>query len=118
MFLGRPILIAVLLFAVVGYAFDCPGMSTPDEAMQCCNTMPCAPHSHQRGEDCCKTMPSMHAPVGQPSSIHTVSPSLMFFAVLPAIDAARLSISTPRVIVSHTHAPPGPQAIDISPLRI
>ena len=60
----------------------------------------------------------MHAPVGQPSSVHTVSPSLMSFAVLPAIEAARLSTSAPRVIVSHTHAPPGPQAIAISPLRI
>src|ERR1700683_2426438 len=115
---AKPILFALLVLALVGYALDCSAVSSPNEAMQCCNTMPCSPHVNHHGEDCGKAMPNMHAPVGQPSSAHAVSPSLTFFAVIPAIDAAQLSICAPGITSSHSHAPPGPHAPTSSSLRI
>jgi len=56
----RPILLAVMTVAFATYAFDCLAMSTPDAAMQCCDTMHCSSHGHQRSQECCKTMPAVH----------------------------------------------------------
>jgi thiol-disulfide isomerase/thioredoxin len=59
--LAKPILVALLAVALAVYAFDCGAMTMPEQAMQCCNFMPCSSQGH-RGQDCCKTMPAMHAP--------------------------------------------------------
>jgi hypothetical protein len=40
----KPILLAVVAIALATYASDRFAMSTPDEAMQCCDTMPCSSH--------------------------------------------------------------------------
>src|ERR1700758_3303990 len=68
---ARPILIAALAVALAVYAFDCGAMTTPERAMQCCNSMPCSSQGHH-GQDCCKTMPAMHAPFVQPSFVRGV----------------------------------------------
>ena len=70
------VLIAVLTVALAGYALDGVGMTTPEQAMQCCNSMRCPSHGHH-GQDCCKSMPSVHAAFGQPSSMQGVSFSLI-----------------------------------------
>src|SRR2546429_5408512 len=74
-FAGR-VLIAVLTVALASYALDGVGMTTPEQAMQCCNSMRCPSHGHH-GQDCCKSMPSVHAALGQPSSMPSVSFSLI-----------------------------------------
>jgi hypothetical protein len=71
-------LIAVLTVALAGYALDCVGMTTPEQAMQCCNSMRCPSHGHH-GQDCCKSMPSIHVVLGQPSSLQGVSLSPIAF---------------------------------------
>src|SRR5438034_6484185 len=83
--LAKPIFLAILAVALAAYAFDCSAATTPEQAMQCCKSMSCSSHGH-RAQDCCKTMPSMHAPFVQPSSGHGVSPSHVVFAVLPGTE--------------------------------
>jgi hypothetical protein len=69
---ARQVILVVLAIAVAAYASDCGGMTTPEQAMQCCNSMRCSSHAHH-GQECCKTMPSIQATLGQPSSTQGIS---------------------------------------------
>lgn len=108
---------AVLGVALAAYAFDCSGMTTPEQAMQCCNSMPCSSQS-DHGQDCCRTMPAMHAPFVQPSSIATIvlptaQPTVL--AVIPRV----IRLNSSRVpIFGNEQAPPGIKTSDLTPLRI
>jgi hypothetical protein len=115
--ISKAILATVVALGVTVYAFDCSATTTPDESMQCCNSMPCSPHGHQ-GQDCCKTMPSMHAPFVKSSSVHRFKP-LVFQSALPASgqDFVNSDSSLGHIAV-HPHAPPGNHAFDLTPLRI
>jgi hypothetical protein len=117
MSLARPISLALLAVAIMAYAFDCGATITPEQAMQCCNSMPCSSHGHQ-GQDCCKTMPTMHAPFVQAASLHGAAFSPVMFAVLPASGEAINLDSTARSITAHCHAPPGFDLPSPQPLRI
>ena len=115
--LPKPIFVAVLALALAAYAFDCGAMMTPEQAMECCDTMPCSSHGHQ-SEDCCKSMPAMHAPFVQPSPVHGISYSPLVLAVLPASGESRSLDFFARMIAAHCHAPPVRSAPAPSPLRI
>jgi hypothetical protein len=115
---ARIILSVVVAIAFSTYAFDCLAMSTPEAAMQCCDTMHCSSHSHERSQECCKTMPSMHAPFVQPASAHAPSFSPVFVAVLPRFSATQGLNSPSNVLTAHCHAPPIPQTVPTLPLRI
>jgi hypothetical protein len=93
-------------------------MSTPDEAMKCCDTMACSSQGHEHSQDCCKTMPSMHAPFVQPASAHGVSFFAVFLAVLPGTSAAQSFDFSAQFFAAHSHAPPIPHAAASAPLRI
>jgi len=114
----KPILLAVLAIALAAYAFDCLAMATPEQAMQCCDSMPCSSPGHQHSQECCKTMPSMYAPFLQPASAHGLSFSLVFVAVLPAFNASQGLDFSAGVLTAHCHAPPISQIAASSPLRI
>src|SRR5437016_1659413 len=114
----RLTLLAVMAIAFATYAFDCLAMVTPDTAMQCCDTMPCASHGHEHSQQCCKIMPSMHAPFLQPASAHAQAPPSVFVAVLPRFSASQALDSPSRVLTAHCHAPPIPPVAAPSPLRI
>jgi hypothetical protein len=103
--LARPIFLTVLAVAIAAYAFDCGAAATPEQAMQCCNSMPCSSHDHD-GQDCCKTMSTVRVPFVQPSSLHGVSYSPLVFAMLPAVSESHLIDSVDRVVVEQSHAPP------------
>jgi hypothetical protein len=92
-------------------------MTTPDEAMQCCNSMPCSPHGHQ-GQDCCTTMPSMHAPFVKSASVHSVEPVVHQLAVVASGQDFVNSYSLVGRVAVHSHAPPENRAFDLTPLRI
>jgi hypothetical protein len=115
---AKPILLVVMAIVLATYAFDCLAMSAPDQAMQCCDTMPCSSHSHDRSQECCKTMPSMQAPFVQPASANGPSFSLVFVAVLTGFNVSQGLDSPADVLTAHCHAPPIPQAAGPSPLRI
>jgi len=114
----KPMLLAVVAIALAVYAFDCLAMSTPEQAMQCCNSMPCSSHGHQHSQECCKTMPSMHAPFVQPASAHGPSFTPVFVAVLPAFNASQGLNSSAAVLTAHCHAPPISPIAASSRLRI
>ena len=95
----------VAAVALAAFAADCSAMSTPEQAMQCCKSMPCAPGSHQ-GQDCCKTATMVHAPFVQPSSAHGVSFAIVVFAVLPAYSEFLGIDSLERIVAAQSHAPP------------
>ncbi len=102
---------AVLAAAFAAYAFDCGATTTPEEAMQCCDTMPCPPHSHEHSQDCC-------APFVQPSPTQGIPFSFVFFAVLPDAPASERLDFSARIVAAYCHAPPLLQAAVLSPLRI
>ena len=113
----RPLFVAIFALALGAYAFDCEAATTPEQAMQCCKSMHCSSHGHH-GQDCCKTMPTMHAPFVQPSSVHGVSFSPVVFAVMAASWECRDLDSFARSIAAHCHAPPIFYSPASPPLRI
>jgi len=117
MVFARRVLLAVLTVAVGAYASDCGGMTTPEQAMQCCNSMRCSSH-HHHGQECCKTMPAIHAAVGQPPSVQGVSFSPFALGVVRAFAESQSIESSARMIAEYSHAPPASYSPAILPLRI
>jgi hypothetical protein len=113
---AKPIFLALLTVALASYAFDC-GAMTPEQAMECCNSMPCSSQGHH-GQDCCKTMPAMHAPFVQPSSVVGVSYSPVVAAFLTAFNHSRGLDSSAFIAAEHSHAPPLVCSQALAPLRI
>ena len=117
MSLAKAIFVAAVAVALTAYSVDCGAMTTADEAMECCKSMACPSHGHD-SQDCCKTMPAMHAPFVQPSSVHTISFSPAIFAVLPASSNCNSLDTSTRVIAAHCHAPPVFYSPAPRPLRV
>ncbi len=113
----KPLVMVALLVALAAYSLDCGAMTTPEQAMQCCGSMPCAPQGHN-GQDCCKSMPSMHAPFVQPSSVHSATHPLAAVATLAASDAALPALSENEIFTTRSHAPPFISPPASLPLRI
>lgn len=113
----KPIFLAVLTVALAAYAFDCGAATTPEQAMQCCRAMHCSSSGHG-AQDCCKTMPAMHSPFVQPSSVSGISSALLVFSTLPAAGELPTVDSSGRVIAAHCHAPPIGYSPTLLPLRI
>ena len=82
----------VLTVALVAYAFDCAPMATAEQAMECCKSMRCMSH-HHHGEDCCKTMPTSHVDVGQPTSVSIPFVHVTFSLAEPFIDSPSVTTS-------------------------
>ena len=109
-------LVAAVIFALAVYVVDCSPMS-PEEAMQCCDSMPCSSHSHDQAQDCCKAMSSTHAPFVQPSSTHGSSFASAIVAILPTPVEPSMLVPSCHVI-QQSHAPPILSAPASAPLRI
>ena len=115
-FVGR-LLLTVLTFAIVGCSLDCVGMTTPKQAMQCCNSMPCHSRGHH-GQDCCKSMASIHPALGQPSSVQSASFSPIALGAVEALHQSEACVFSSRVIAEEAHAPPFLGSAAPLPLRI
>jgi len=116
--LTKRVMPSVLTVALAFYALDCVGMTTPEQAMQCCNSMRCSSHHHHRGEECCKTMPAMHSVLGQPLSAQGVSSSPVAIGLVwPFSDSQSLEFSG-SIIVGHSHDPPLSYFTPVPSLRI
>src|SRR5258707_12434228 len=100
--LAKLVFLCSVAVALAAYAFDCDAATTPEQAMQCCDSMQCSPHGHQ-AQDCCQTMPSMHAPFVQLSSVHGVSYAPLASAVLPTALTSHVLDSLDRVIAERIH---------------
>src|SRR6516165_3844566 len=101
---ANPILVSVVAILLGVYAFDCDTMTTPEQAMQCCNSMPCSPQG-DHGQDCCKSMPSMHSPFVQVSTPHGRDFSVHIFEVPTSIEFSSPA-SMASSIAALCHAPP------------
>ena len=113
----KPLVMVALLVALAAYALDCGAMTTPEQAMQCCGSMPCAPQGRV-GQDCCKSMPSMHVPFVQPSSVHKATHPLAAVATLAVSGAANPALSEIGAFSTSSHPPPLISPSAFSPLRI
>lgn len=113
---ARPILIAVLGVAFSAYGFDCSPMMTPDQAMQCCDSMNCSHGDH--GKDCCQATPSTHAPFVQAASVHGASFTPLVFAVLPVSVELPVIHSAGGLRTFRSHDPPVFYSSPPRPLRI
>lgn len=118
MVLARSALMVVMAAALAAYGFDCPVASSSDEAMQCCDTMACSSPGHEHSDDCCKTMPTAHAPFVQTHSPHATQIAFALFAILPADSCQGLDFSGQIAVTAHSHAPPISQSAIHAPLRI
>jgi len=117
MHFARTVLVTVAAFALAAYGFDCMAMGSPEQAMQCCNSMPCVPNGHQ-GQDCCKTMPSVQTAFLQSSAGHIVSLT-DFGSVIITEFGGRPDASTAIAnAASVSHPPPIPYSQASPPIRI
>jgi hypothetical protein len=115
---ARAIFMVVLVAGLGVYALDCFAASTPDEAMQCCGSMPCPHDSGDGSQDCCQTMPSLHAPFVRPHTVDNGSHAPVVLAYVPALNASQgLDFFASIQLAAHSHAPPPPTAASM-PLRI
>lgn len=101
---GKAILLVSLAVALAAYVFDCDAMSTPEQAMNCCHTMPCASHGHH-GQECCKSMSEIHAPFVAPPAGRGISSTPLLFAVLPSPQIGGRNFSGLSTAADF-HAPP------------
>jgi hypothetical protein len=69
-----------VLTALAAYVVDCSGITTPEEAMQCCQALSCSSSGHS--QECCEAMPQMRAPFTQPDSADGISFAPAAVAVL------------------------------------
>jgi hypothetical protein len=114
---ARAVLLVIAVVAFAAYGSDCLAMATPEQAMQCCNSMPCAPDSHH-GQDCCKAMSAIHAPFVQAQPKHVVT-----VVQLGAVSASGLAqtagiCATGVSIARYSHAPPPAHSHPSPPIRI
>jgi len=117
--LVRLSLMVTIVAALAAYAIDCSGMSGSDEAMQCCETMPCASQGPGHSQDCCKSMPSGQAPFMQAQRALEFSPSLTFVGVPPGAIGVETTTALGRVVLdSGEHGPPLFEPENRAPLRI
>src|SRR5689334_4502198 len=114
--LVRAILVALVGTAIVAYVVDCSGMTTPAEAMKCCQSMPCSSSGHS--QKCCEVMPQIHAPFDQPSSAHGLSFTQHLIAVLTVFQESLSSASSAQEFAASCHPPPGASPPASIPIRI
>jgi hypothetical protein len=113
---SKTLFVALLALALGAYAFDCGGMTTPQEAMRCCHAMSCSSRSHH-GQDCCKTMTATHVPFLQAASAH-VNPSANVLLAISAADPVPHESGATWQPVFRSHAPPFSPPQEIQQLRI
>ena len=109
-----------LTVALAAYGFDCVGMHTPEEAMQCCDTMRCHSQHHNghRSEDCCKSMVQTDADLGPPPALQGISFSPVVVGVLLASNYPHVVDASVGVIAEHSHDPPPCCSTSVLSLRI
>jgi hypothetical protein len=112
----KPIFLLAFVIALAAYSFDCGAAMTPEQAMMCCDSMPCSQGEH--GQDCCNTMPSAHASFVQPTSATHASFVPVVFAIVQAsIDLHGGDFSN-SPIMTFAQSPPISLSSASVPLRI
>jgi hypothetical protein len=117
---ARPILVALIAVVLAVYASDCSAMASPEQAMQCCQSMgmECASHGLS-AMDCCSNMQSAQAPFVMPAApLHDSLATLHVFAA-PDAENQHLELSSSgELLTAQSHAPPIFNLSAPLPLRI
>jgi hypothetical protein len=114
----KAILLIALAVALAAYALDCDASSTPEQAMNCCHSMPCASHGHH-GQECCKSMSAMHSPfIAPPAGGEGISFAPLALTLLSAPAQPSGFAFSGLLISSDFHAPPVFSPPIQQPLRI
>ena len=113
----RAIFMAALVGALAVYALDCFAAVTPDEAMQCCDSMSCPQHGHDGSQDCCQTMSASHGPFLQSHAPDTASHAQILVGMVPGSPAAQPLRTAQALLTVNSHAPPLPSLAD-TPIRV
>src|SRR5215472_16323514 len=111
------VLSSALTAALAACGLDCVGLATPEQAMQCCNTVRCHHRSHHGSQDCCSTTPQLHAALGQPSSIQGITFSPVALGVVQAFSYFQIVEFSSTIIAAHSHDPPASCSKPILSLR-
>lgn len=114
--LSKAIFALALVTALAAYAIDCGAMTTPEQATQCCKSMPCSSHGHH-SQNCCKSMEAMHAPFVLSSSVRAVRVPVVA-AEFPTLTDSVVLQTMFGGISARYHSPPSVQLLSLSPLRI
>src|SRR5215472_3653328 len=113
---GRGTLIVFVGAALAAYAVDCYGMTTPAEAMKCCQSMPCSPSGHS--QECCEAMLQMHAPFVKPPFARGLSFAPHVIAVLGVSQESLSNDSDSYHIARFLLVSPGAGPPTAIPIRI
>jgi hypothetical protein len=113
----RKILLMVVVVALTTYGLDCLAMTTPEQAMQCCNSMPCSPTGHH-GQDCCKTMPSINAPFLRSQNTSAAPVVHVLEALTSLVADVPVALGESASVSAMGHAPPIPYSPASLPIRI
>ena len=111
--LAKSALFALLALLLAAYVFDCDVIASPEQATQCCGSMPCSPQGHH-GQDCCQNMPAMRGPFVKPSAVQVSFAATL--ALLPIMDQHPVATSELSETISAAQPDFSPPAV--SPLRI
>lgn len=115
--IAKALLMALLGITLAAYAFDCVGAEQPQQAMQCCRSMPCRSHGHQ-SQNCCKTMSVAHAPFIQAPRATGFSVSIVAPAPVPGLASLLDGCSPEHIVAARSHAPPGYDFFSVTQLRV
>jgi len=110
----------VLAIALAASGGDCLDMPTPEQAMQCCNTMRCHSHTHHRhqSQHCCNDVAQMQAALGQPSSVLELSFAPVALGLVDVFRDSQMIEFSAQIIAERSHDPPSQLSRPALSLRI
>jgi hypothetical protein len=114
---AKVVVMVVVSVALGAYGFDCRAMTTPEQSMQCCASMPCAPGGHT-GQDCCKTMATIQLPFMQPSAGRAVPLTDFGTISIAGVGTTTSTCSVDGNVAAFSHAPPIEYCPASLPIRI
>jgi hypothetical protein len=114
MHLARTLLLTALVMALASCPLDCSYVMSPNQAMQCCKSMPCP-----RGKNCCKVRTIAQPPYVQVAAPKPGQLSVIRAAIIAAQMVRPTQRRTFRPFFASSHAPPGAiSPTSLAPLRI
>ncbi len=116
MIAGKAILCAVIVASLAAYAYDCLPMTTAQQAMDCCHSMPCSTQAH-KGKDCCQSMAANQVAFALPTLVHHISLHPPVAGIASPVRPSALACSG-RMIAEQNESPPGFHTSISPPIRI
>jgi hypothetical protein len=114
-------ILSTLVVALATYGLDCLGVTTPEQAMRCCNTTRCHSHHHRSrhgNQNCCNTTPQIQADFGRPSPVHGIAFAPGALGPVEAFDDSQIAEFFASVVAEHSHDPPHSCSAPVISLRI